>query len=86
MAAETHTPPSESADPLTRLKRILWNTPQARFFNANPQDLTEALDTVERIMTEDYPAIVRDGQSLVERVHALESERATVRAFFGVTE
>lgn len=86
MAAEPHTPPSESTDPLTDLKRILWSTPQVYTFDTRPGTLEEALETVRRILTSDYAEVIRDRERLREEVDALKAERATVRAFFGVTE
>lgn len=86
MTAQHNVPPSKSTDPLVRLKSILFRTPQVYAFNTRPADLEEALETVETILTGDYGRVIREAESLREEVDALTAERATVRAFFGVTE
>lgn len=78
--------PATDADVLKRISHILYRTPQVHYFSSSPADLATALDTVERVMTQDLGDAVRRISELEGQLREMRAERNTVRAFFGVVD
>ena len=80
------TPADVEAAIVRRLNRILYHTPQRRTINTHLATLDAVIAEVERVLTKDLPDLMEETRLHAVRVVELETERRTVRAYFGVSE